>query len=116
MNEPFFFLGEMIFPWMFDDFAALRPFKESAQILSEKFDWPVLYNLENLKANRVPAAAMCYYEDMYGFEPISLPICEISIYVYPAKSSIGVLLLIYCMQPRLRTYYKKSISCGGKNL
>lgn len=56
--------GEMVFPWMFDEFSELHPFKEAAQILAHKDDWPVLYHPEALKSNTVPVAAACYYEDM----------------------------------------------------
>lgn len=54
----------MVFPWMFDEFLELQPFKEAAHILAHKDDWPVLYNTNTLRANRVPVAAACYYEDM----------------------------------------------------
>lgn len=54
----------MVFPWMFDDFAELRPFRDVAQILAYKGDWPALYDIETLKANSVPVAAACYFEDM----------------------------------------------------
>ncbi|CAK9236647.1 unnamed protein product [Sphagnum troendelagicum] len=59
------FTGEMIFPWMFDEIAALRPLKEVANILAEKADWPPLYNKQLLNANKVPVAAAVYYEDLY---------------------------------------------------
>jgi hypothetical protein len=55
----------MIFPWMFDEIAALRPLKEVANILAEKADWPPLYNKQLLNANKVPVAAAVYYEDLY---------------------------------------------------
>jgi hypothetical protein len=55
----------MVFPWMFEDFAALRPFKEAAQILATKADWPKLYDLEALSHNQIPVAAATYLEDMY---------------------------------------------------
>ncbi|KAE8721463.1 Phosphoenolpyruvate carboxylase family protein isoform 1 [Hibiscus syriacus] len=55
----------MIYPWMFDESEALRPFKEATHILAEKEDWPPLYNITALKDNKVPVAAAVYYEDMY---------------------------------------------------
>lgn len=55
----------MIFPWMFDEIHALKPFKEAANLLAEKKDWTPLYNIETLKNNKVPVAAAVYYEDMY---------------------------------------------------
>ena len=57
--------GEMVFPWMFEEFAALQPVKEAAEILAKKADWPKLYDLETLESNSVPVAGATYYEDMY---------------------------------------------------
>ncbi|WRX08064.1 Alpha/beta hydrolase fold-1 - like 2 [Theobroma cacao] len=56
---------KMIFPWMFDEVNALRPFKDAAYLLAEKEDWPPLYDIAALKNNKVPVAAAVYYEDMY---------------------------------------------------
>ncbi|KAL9435176.1 hypothetical protein AB3S75_021444 [Citrus x aurantiifolia] len=64
-GHPVLFTGEMIFPWMFDEIHALKPFKEAANLLAEKKDWTPLYNIETLKNNKVPVAAAVYYEDMY---------------------------------------------------
>ena len=44
---------QMIFPWMFDEVHALRPFKEAAHLLAEKEDWPPLYDIAALKNNKV---------------------------------------------------------------
>ncbi|KAH0467620.1 hypothetical protein IEQ34_002653 [Dendrobium chrysotoxum] len=63
--RPVFFTGEMIFPWMFDEFHALKPFKEAAHLLAEKDDWPPLYDVKVLNNNKVPVAAAVYFEDMY---------------------------------------------------
>ena len=46
-------VGQMIFPWMFDTHAALRPLKEAAQILAEKEDWMPLYDTKVLAENEV---------------------------------------------------------------
>ncbi|CAI9764181.1 unnamed protein product [Fraxinus pennsylvanica] len=64
-GRPVLFTGEMIFPWMFDEMHALRPFKEVAQLLAEKKDWPPLYDVASLNSNKVPVAAAVYYDDMY---------------------------------------------------
>ncbi|XVF73115.1 hypothetical protein PTKIN_Ptkin12aG0175800 [Pterospermum kingtungense] len=64
-GRPVFFTGEMIFPWMFDEVHALKPFKVAAHLLAEKEDWPPLYDITALKNNKVPVAAAAYYEDMY---------------------------------------------------
>ncbi len=64
-GKEFLFTGEMIYPWMLDEFATLRPLKEAAMLLANKRDWPALYDLEVLAANQVPTAAVLYYHDMY---------------------------------------------------
>ncbi|KMT20403.1 hypothetical protein BVRB_1g003990 [Beta vulgaris subsp. vulgaris] len=64
-GRPVYFTGEMIFPWMFDEFSALKHLKEVANLLSEKKDWPPLYDIAALKNNKVPVAAAVYYDDMY---------------------------------------------------
>lgn len=56
--------GEHVFPWMFEDYQALAPFRDAAQILAER-EWPRLYDPGVLEANEVPAAALIYSEDMY---------------------------------------------------
>ncbi|XP_021613579.1 proline iminopeptidase isoform X2 [Manihot esculenta] len=64
-GRPVFFTGENVFPWMFDEIHALRKFKDAAQLLAKKKDWPPLYDIAMLKNNKVPVAAAVYYEDMY---------------------------------------------------
>ncbi|KAL8111525.1 hypothetical protein AgCh_019294 [Apium graveolens] len=64
-GRPVMFTGEMIYPWMFDELNALKPFKEAAHLLAEKEDWPPLYDISALKNNKVPVAAAAYYEDMF---------------------------------------------------
>ncbi|MGR6502900.1 alpha/beta fold hydrolase [Shewanella sp. Koi 1] len=65
VGKPFLFTGEMIYPWMFEQFSHLAPLQASANLLAHKTDWPALYNLEQLSQNRVPVAAAIYSEDMY---------------------------------------------------
>ena len=48
-----------------EDYEALRPLRECAEILAEKADWPRLYDLDVLRANTVPVAAAVYLDDMY---------------------------------------------------
>ncbi len=64
-GEPIFFTGEMIYPWMFDDYEHLRPLKEAANILAEYEDWPKLYDVDVLAQNEVPVVASVYANDMY---------------------------------------------------
>ena len=62
---PPLFFGEMIFSWMFADYAELRPLAKVAGLLAKEKDWPPLYDLEQLAKNEVPIAAATYVEDMY---------------------------------------------------
>jgi len=64
-GKPVLFTGEMIYPWMFDDYTYLRPLKQAAQILAEFEGWPRLYNRSKLESGSVPTVAAVYYEDMY---------------------------------------------------
>ena len=58
------FTGEHIFPWMFEEYRALRPLADAARILADH-KWPLLYDARRLGVNEVPAAAAVYAEDMY---------------------------------------------------
>ena len=64
-GKPLYFTGEMIYPWIFEQYNELTPLKDAAQLLAEKTDWPQLYDLNTLKNNRVPVAAVMYEHDMY---------------------------------------------------
>jgi pimeloyl-ACP methyl ester carboxylesterase len=64
-DGPVMFTGEMIYPWMFDQYPQLQPFKVAADLLAKKADWPMLYDVEKLRNNRVPVAAAVYFDDMY---------------------------------------------------
>jgi pimeloyl-ACP methyl ester carboxylesterase len=62
--DPTLFTGEHVYPWMFEEYGALRPFAAAADILAEN-EWPQLYDVQRLRANAVPAAAVIYADDMY---------------------------------------------------
>ncbi|MCA9839776.1 MAG: alpha/beta fold hydrolase [Trueperaceae bacterium] len=64
-GNDFLFTGEMIYPWMFEQYEALKPLRDAAQLLAEKTDWPPLYKPSGLKENKVPVAAAVYFNDMY---------------------------------------------------
>lgn len=64
-DEPLLFTGEAVQRWMFDCDPALRPLRETADLLAERTDWPRLYDVDRLAANEVPAAASIYHDDMY---------------------------------------------------
>ena len=64
-QETVLFTGEMIYPWFFDEFKALQPLKEAAEILAAKEDWGPLYDKEVLSNNTVPVRAAVYFNDMF---------------------------------------------------
>ncbi|MFF4803133.1 alpha/beta fold hydrolase [Streptomyces sp. NPDC001351] len=64
-DSPLLFTGESVHPWMFDCDPALRPLRETADLLAARTDWPPLYDRARLAANEVPVAAAIYHDDMY---------------------------------------------------
>ncbi len=62
---PLLFTGEMIYPWMFEQYATLRPLAGAAELLAAKDDWPALYDPGVLARNAVPLAALAYHDDMF---------------------------------------------------
>jgi len=63
-DDPAFFTGEHVYSWMFEDYGALRPLREAAELLAHH-PWPRLYDEARLERNDVPAAAAIYADDMY---------------------------------------------------
>ena len=64
-DQPIRFTGEMVYPWMFEEYAYLRPVRDAAEILAAYDGWPRLYDENRLRDNTVPVAAAIYHEDMY---------------------------------------------------
>lgn len=64
-GDAFWFTGEMVFPWMFDQLQTLKPLKQAANILATKEDWTALYDGSQLSKNTVPVACAVYADDMY---------------------------------------------------
>jgi len=64
-GRPPSFTGEMIYPWMFEDYVGLRPLREVADLLAGEERWPPLYDPTRLARNTVPCVAAIYAEDMY---------------------------------------------------
>jgi len=60
-----YFTGEMIFPWMFEELAPLRPLREVAEALAAFAEWPPLYDVDRLRANAVPTVGTVYWGDPY---------------------------------------------------
>ena len=63
-TKPELFTGEMVYPWMFEEYGALAPLREAAELLA-RHEWPALYRPDRLAANDVPSAAAVYVNDMY---------------------------------------------------
>jgi hypothetical protein len=64
-DQPVYFTGEMVYPWMFDEYKYLRPLKEATEILATYDGWLKLYDKSVLQSNTVPCTAAIYYNDMY---------------------------------------------------
>jgi pimeloyl-ACP methyl ester carboxylesterase len=56
--------AEQVFPWMWEEYAGLRPYREVAELLAQH-DWPRLYDADRLASNEVPVAATIYVDDVY---------------------------------------------------
>ena len=63
-DAPELLTGEHVYPWMFEDYGALAPLREAAELLAAH-EWPRLYDAERLRANEVPVAAAVYADDPY---------------------------------------------------
>ncbi|MFC8600647.1 alpha/beta fold hydrolase [Isoptericola sp. NPDC057191] len=70
--RPLLFTGEMIYPWMFEQVAALRPFRPAAEALAARDGWDDLYDLDVLARNEVPLEAAVYHDDMFVDAGLSL--------------------------------------------
>lgn len=65
-SAPIQLTGEMVYSWMADDFAWLKPLKPCAEILAQKADWARLYDEATLgREDAPPVAALVSYEDIY---------------------------------------------------
>lgn len=61
----FFFTGETVHPWMLHTHPALRPLRQTAELLAGRKGWTPLYDTERLARNEVPVAAAVYHDDLY---------------------------------------------------
>lgn len=64
-ERPLLLTGEAVYPWMFAQIRALRPFQGAAEELAARTEWPQLYDPARLAANEVPVAALQYFDDPY---------------------------------------------------
>jgi pimeloyl-ACP methyl ester carboxylesterase len=62
--EKRYFTAEHVFPWMWEDFGALRGHRAAAEALAGH-EWPRLYDADRLARNEVPVAATIYVNDLY---------------------------------------------------
>jgi pimeloyl-ACP methyl ester carboxylesterase len=56
--------AEHVFPWMWEDYATLRPQREAADLLAQH-PWPRMFDEAQLRRNEVPTAATIYANDLY---------------------------------------------------
>ncbi|MGY1848573.1 MULTISPECIES: alpha/beta fold hydrolase [unclassified Blastococcus] len=75
-RRPLPFTGEMVYPWMFEEIASLRPFAPAVHALAELEEFPALYDPARLAANEVPVDAAVYFDDMYVDAGLSLETAE----------------------------------------
>ena len=64
VGEKGYFTAEHVFPWMWEDYAALRPQRAAAELLAQH-PWPKLFDADQLRHNEVPVAATIYVNDLY---------------------------------------------------
>lgn len=50
---------------MLEDYSELQAVAGAAKLIAAKSDWPMLYDVDALKTNKVPVYAAVYTEDMY---------------------------------------------------
>jgi hypothetical protein len=65
-EHPLYFSGEMIYPFLFDNFPELEKLKPVADILAEYSGWPDLYDEWQLARNEVPVYSATFVDDMVG--------------------------------------------------
>jgi hypothetical protein len=63
-EHPLYFSGEMIYPFLFDNFPELEKLKPVAEILAQYSHWPDLYDEWQLARNEVPVYAATFVDDM----------------------------------------------------
>ena len=64
-RRPLMMTGECMFPWMFEQEGALRPFKPAMDVLMDDTHFGTVYDAEQLARNEVPLQAAVYFDDMY---------------------------------------------------
>ena len=72
-DDKVYFYGEMVFPWMFEDYEELQGLKDVAEDLAQREDWGKLYGEEPVKAR---GACAVYHDDMYVDRELSLEVLD----------------------------------------
>ena len=55
-DGPIYFTGEMVYPWMFEDYSELRKLEDVANRIADDSDWSDLYDEKQLAKNEVPVS------------------------------------------------------------
>ncbi|MDO4849126.1 MAG: alpha/beta fold hydrolase [Coriobacteriia bacterium] len=63
--RPLMMFGEAMFPWMFEEDPALKPFAAAMDVLMEDTHFGKLYDTEQLAANEVKLQCAVYFDDLY---------------------------------------------------
>jgi len=58
------FTAEHVYPWMFEDYGALRSHRDAAMLLADH-EWPRMFDPGQLQRNEVPVSATIYTDDLY---------------------------------------------------
>ena len=64
-RRPLTLTGEAMFPWMFEQERALRPYRAAMDLLMEDTEFGRLYDPDRLAGNETPLQAAVYFDDMY---------------------------------------------------
>ena len=73
VNEPVLFFGEMVFPFMVEDYEELKGLGDVAQHLASRRDWSELYGtVKNDLDGKCGGACAIYFDDMYVDRELSL--------------------------------------------
>jgi hypothetical protein len=81
-DRPTLFFGEMVFPWMSEDYVECGGVgcTALANALASKDDWEPLYDGSHMRKvlgeERSRAAAACYYDDMYVEFNCAMKVCQ----------------------------------------
>ncbi|RSX49577.1 proline iminopeptidase [Bifidobacterium castoris] len=70
--RPLLLTGEAVFPWMFEQERALRPFRAAVETLMRRTRFGTVYDEGQLMRNTVPLQAAVYFDDMYVDSSLSL--------------------------------------------